>query len=372
MRKSGKEIIPFLLWALVLGLASCQVRFADRVATPIVNPATIQVTIYPSRTSSPSPTNAPPTATPIPGHTITSVYVRSGPNTTSPSLGLLAANQEVQILGRNEQGDWYLISYPSAERGVGWVSAQYLQAGKADAIPILASPTLPSLGPIGRVTQRLNVRSGPGLSFEVIGILEAETIVTLTGRNQNSSWLQILYPQGPNGRGWVSVAYLQAEEVGSLPILDEFGTPFPPSTGPTARPMTPTPTIGPAFFDRDSHSSPAAKVIFSPSGPRSFSYSSDLSVPEGDSVDWIEFVPYATIGNRSRLSVSLSCYGNGDIEATLWSTGEQINGVENLSCHSLSVDLILTAGQSYLLRLNPQMSSYLVYVSYTLTIQNEP
>ncbi len=364
-----------ILWVLFLAalvLTGCAAPPSGRAEVyPSSSPA-VHITVFPSLTSSPTQTVPPPTSTPVLAYTRTTLNVRSGPGTGYSSLGLLPANQKVQVLGQDGSGAWYLILYPTAESGQGWVAATYIQIEEGISLPVAISPTPTPSGPVGRVTQRLNVRSGPGLSFDSLGTLEAETTVNLTGRNQNSTWLQILYPPGPGGHGWVSASYVRVEDVSGLPILDEFGMPIPSTTaGPTSRPMTPTPTIGPAHADGDSAGNPSVRVIFSLTGARQFVYSDDLSSPEGDAEDWIEFTPYALLGSRARVTLLLTCEGNGLLVAEFLQGEELQNTKSLLACNQPPLTLDLTGGIPYLLRLRLQPSASLQYVFYTLSVKND-
>lgn len=333
-----------------------------------------QITIFPSPTPSPTLTIPPPTPTPIPARISTTINVRSGPGTAYSSLGLLTASQTIQVIGQDGSGEWYLILYPSAETGLGWVAAVYVQLEAAVTPPAIVTPSPTASGPTGRALQRLNVRSGPGLSFDTVGVLEAETTINLSGRNPNSTWLQILYPEGPGGHGWVSAAYVQVEDISGLPVLNEFGAPIPStSTGPTALPMSPTPTVGPARVDGDTAANPSARVVFSPGGTQRFLYNDEVSLPEGDVADWIAFTPYALAGETAHLELKLTCVGNGELAVELWRQGgERVEGWGELACNSPPISIFLKDEQPYLLRLSPKASSTLVLVSYTLTIHNEP
>lgn len=52
----------------------------------------------------------------------------------------------------------------------------------------------------------VNVRSGPGASFPVIGDLPAGTTITVTGQSgaENDRWWQIVFPSAADERGWVT------------------------------------------------------------------------------------------------------------------------------------------------------------------------
>jgi len=339
--------------------------------------------LAPSATASPSalPTETPTlpatplqptlTATPIPidGTLKIKVNVRSGPGTGYDSLGQLEAGEKIQIIARDSQAAWYLILYPSAPQGRAWVAAQYVTVAPGTNVPLDATPT--QAGPTGRVIQRLNVRSGPGTSFDTLGLLEPGVAVSLTGKNTTASWFQIDYPAGPGGRGWVTSQYVQTDAAADLPVLDDYGLVVTPGT-PSVPFLPPTPTVGPAYADGDSSVSPVIRVTFSGTGTHQFVYSSQVSTPEGDAEDLVEFTPYTASGTNARLNISLACTGNGTLTVELWQGGTLLSGWGALACGETGKSILLPAGQDFQMRLAPAAGDGLRLVAYTLTVQNNP
>lgn len=335
----------------------------------------------PSNTYLPSATPLPPTATitpePLPGLTLWQVNVRSGPGIYFSLLGQINQNQPVQITGVDASGEWFAIGYPSGPEGRGWVTAEYIQSIGTDSLPILGLITLPNgtPAPQASLTQKLNVRNGPGTHYDSLGILPANAIVWLTGRNESGSWLLIDYPSAPGGKGWVIAGFVQAQDILSLPALDSSGTPLAdlPASQPTMFLSTPTPIIAPAFQDGDSAGNPGASQVFSPLGIRSFSYTSDLSAPAGDLVDWIAVRPYISqAASQASLSASLTCAGNGSLQVQLWQGNQQLSNWSSLTCGNSDSQLTLSGGSETLFRLSISNGSGLRYVLYTLTLRSNP
>ncbi len=89
-----------------------------------------------------------------------------------------------------------------------------------------APPTLtptplpgPHLGVIGDDVTTLRVRSGPGAGYFVVGRLTAGDAVTLTGRTEDASWVQV--EVAPERAGWMSSEYVKANyPVEGAPIVD--------------------------------------------------------------------------------------------------------------------------------------------------------
>jgi uncharacterized protein YraI len=97
----------------------------------------------------------------------------------------------------------------------------------------------------------INVRAGPSQDYAIIGKLLAGQQVPALGRSPGGDWVQISYPQGPGGIGWV-YAYLVTVN-GILPIVELPPTPTPrvtPTIDPTLAAQfirEPLPTRLPTF-----------------------------------------------------------------------------------------------------------------------------
>jgi hypothetical protein len=66
-----------------------------------------------------------------------------------------------------------------------------------------------------------NVRNGPGLGYGIIGGLQTGERVSLIGRNADSSWLQVVLPDG--SEGWVFATLLTVNtstNVAALPVVE--------------------------------------------------------------------------------------------------------------------------------------------------------
>lgn len=95
----------------------------------------------------PPPTPAEPTATPTPeGVTVTvlqNMNVRSGPGTNYPVVGAGTAGQTTKVLGRNDDGTWLQVEYPS-DSGVGWVFGELVQVtGDPQGVAVAQAPPPP-------------------------------------------------------------------------------------------------------------------------------------------------------------------------------------------------------------------------------------
>ena len=69
--------------------------------------------------------------------------IRSGPGTNFPVVGVARNGDSGEIIGRSADGNWWVVSVPSAPGGMGWVSASFVTATGADEVPVIASPPPP-------------------------------------------------------------------------------------------------------------------------------------------------------------------------------------------------------------------------------------
>jgi uncharacterized protein YraI len=225
--------------------------------------------------------------------------------------------------------------------------------------------TNPNNGNVALVQQQINVRSGPGTDFNSLGILNPQDVVNLTGKDPNGAWLQIEFASGPEGKGWVNAAFVQAPGVENLPIVAESGLVVGTGT-PTVIPATPTPTLVPAWQDGDSAASPIASVIFEPTGTQTFIYNGDLSAPQGDQEDWIAFKPYGQV-----VFASLECRGSDAIEIQLLENNLPANAF--IKCGDQGKEVLVQASFQYLIHLQATASTdSLQYTSYILTFKARP
>lgn len=110
--------------------------------------------------------------------------------------------------------------------------------------------------PWGRVTAPagINVRSGPGVNFPVVGSAAYNDEGEIVGRNADSTWWAVSAPSLPDGIGWVSADFVIATDVEDVPVIQVAP---PPAPEPTAvPPATPTP-VPPAT------ATPTAQISFS-------------------------------------------------------------------------------------------------------------
>lgn len=125
-------------------------------------------------------------------------------------------------------------------------SLQYGPPQTPGPVPTVEIPTPEPQTPYGRVTAPagVNVRSGPGTNYLLIGTAPFGAEGAIIGISADGRWWVTPIQGAPNGQGWVSVDFVQAFNAGNVPVIP---APPPPATAvPTATPTamaTPAPSI---------------------------------------------------------------------------------------------------------------------------------
>ncbi len=110
--------------------------------------------------------------------------------------------------------------------------------------------------PWGRATapNGLNVRSGPGTNFPVIGAALYGDSGEIIGQSADGRWWAVAIPTTPGGIGWVSKDFVIARNVADVPVLEAPAPPVvrppvvaPPATPTRIPPATATPTSAISF-----------------------------------------------------------------------------------------------------------------------------
>ena len=160
-----------------------------------------------------------------------------------------------------------------------WVQIVKAEDGTPPVPTVTSTPT----GPMVRVTaydqSQINVRSGPGVTYPLIGVLLVGQDAPALGRTSGGDWILIEYPGVQDGQGWV-YSSLVSVYGGELPIIEPPPTPTPQFT-PTIDPtlaaefsFTVAPTKLPTF-------TPAPEVVipeFEDKAPVAFI---DVGIPMG-------------------------------------------------------------------------------------------
>ncbi|GHU68024.1 hypothetical protein AGMMS49983_20080 [Clostridia bacterium] len=158
----------------------------------------------------------------------TYLNIRSGAGTNHSVIGSLKHGAALSITG--ESGSWYTISYNGK---TAYVSKSFVTINTATTPATPTTPTTPTApttttGTVNTPGTYLNIRSGAGTSYAIVGSLKHNAQISITG--ESGSWYTISY----NGKTtYVSKSFV------SVTTSATPTTPTPPSA-----PTTPTAKIG--------------------------------------------------------------------------------------------------------------------------------
>ena len=153
--------------------------------------------------------------------------VRSGPGTSYDAIGTLKLGNKVTIVAKTrpagETKDWYKISFNS---GYGYVRSDFVKISSSEGdnsneIPYYATGEVINVEP----TSVLNVRSGPGTSYDAIGTLRLGNIVNVLAKTkpagETKNWYKIRFN---SGYGYVRSDFVKINSSGGNEIdqVDNF------------------------------------------------------------------------------------------------------------------------------------------------------
>jgi len=99
------------------------------------------------------------------------------------------------------------------------------------SLTVTASLTSTHTSNVLTITQGANVRTGPGISFPVIGGIKAGDNAPVLGRDTSSNWYEISYKGCFAGQGWISaVTANYPGDKNQLPVVAAPPTPVPTAT----------------------------------------------------------------------------------------------------------------------------------------------
>lgn len=159
---------------------------------------------------------------------VANVNIRSGPDLQYETVGLLQLGDVAEVVGLSNDRLWWAIKVPFVSSGQGWVSADYVDPRNTEDVQMIdpqeisAQTNIPSPesgAPTLTAITRVNVRSGPGEEFQILGMLEADQKAEIISITSDGSWWGIKLPSAQNGVGWVSARFSLAENAEGVEVV---------------------------------------------------------------------------------------------------------------------------------------------------------
>lgn len=211
-----------------------------------------------------APVTVSTTPTPTTGSTVATVRmgivnsdvinVRSYPDLAGEVVAQARQGDRLEILTTSIDGKWLQVCCPlGTNEGdrQSWVAAEFVtiqqevtgaagitQSNTVSATPVrlVGTPAAPPSTTDGAVTgtvnsSGVNLRSGPGTMYAVVGQAQEQSAVELTGRDAANLWWQICCPPGAPALSWVSAEFIDIvmpkEQVLPLvPVVTSVATPI--------------------------------------------------------------------------------------------------------------------------------------------------
>ena len=86
-------------------------------------------------------------------------------------------------------------------------------------LPLRATPTV---DPVEGVSSTpINVRAEPSTASDVLGIIPANTMVQIIGKDPGGNWYQIIFPQGTEEKGWVAAQYVTTADQSQVQTIGD-------------------------------------------------------------------------------------------------------------------------------------------------------
>ncbi len=210
----------------------------------------------------------PPAAGDPQAKALTQIYVRNGPGDTYPAYGIANTDALARVLGKSQDGAWLVVRLNPqvVGYGYGWVAAAYTQPSNIENVAVIAAPPAPppvvvATPPSGVATATavdyVNLRSGPGSDYLLLGTVAPGATGEVIGKSQDGTWWQVKVPTSfyADGAAWVSADWVVTANTDNVPVVT---APAPP---PTSIPTETAPTNQCVLVSQD----PADNTTFQPS-----------------------------------------------------------------------------------------------------------
>lgn len=185
-------------------------------------------------------------------------------------LGLIALTTLACGLGSGTEPEATAPLAVPTESGPGVVVATPTLAEEAPAaadIPTLSAPTAQPGSPTMTALVSLNVRTGPGTNYAVVGAFSAGQTATIIGKSQDGNWWKVQCPAGVGNECWTSARPQYSTAMGAEGVLVAAAPPAPTSPPAQATPTTAVAQVSPTATTAGSTGgvTPTAAAAVSPS-----------------------------------------------------------------------------------------------------------
>lgn len=189
--------------------------------------------------------------------------VRSGPDTAFAQVGLLTPGTTVPVVGRNTAANWLLVEFSPGQQG--WIAGWWCVIdGDLNGIPLAedggasaggAAPVAAASDVKAFVLTGLNMRSGAGVGYRIVGVLPSGVTVPVLARHTVYPWVVVEYG---GVQGFVNSGFVNLE--GNPDLLPRVATLA--EVGTVAAPPSPVPVFSGTYTGQFYNIGPHLKPIY--------------------------------------------------------------------------------------------------------------
>ncbi len=179
---------------------------------------------------------------------LTEVYIRTGPGDQYPAYGVALTGATGGVIGKSTDGQWWVVrNQPGCCWRRAWLGVSCLHtveerrcspAGSSSSTITSGFCTPPPSGAAtATALDYVNLRSGPGTNYPILGVAAPGATGEVSGKSQDAQWWQVKVPvtsSSPDGVAWVSASWVSTQNTDSVPVVS---APAPPAAiSPTQTP----------------------------------------------------------------------------------------------------------------------------------------
>jgi hypothetical protein len=137
-------------------------------------------------------------------------------------------------MGIDAGGQW--VQFQLSTSQIAWIYGPFTTLDRSDnrlpvirdipTPPVTVTPAPPQAVEKVKITYQdgpVNVRSGPGTKYEMLGKVNPGDVLNATGTIESGEWIQIQFSAAPDGIGWISSEFTDYDRsLNNLPAIHDL------------------------------------------------------------------------------------------------------------------------------------------------------
>lgn len=141
-------------------------------------------------------------------------------------IGQLHIDQKAQVFGITPDRQWVMINVIELKSQPGWISAASVEGQNLQNVPVIETGTdtsseitVPQDLPLVTANSDVQILSGPGASYDAVGMLLAGESSAVIGYSSDNKYWAIEVPYIEGGRGWVNADAVTPQNTFNAPAV---------------------------------------------------------------------------------------------------------------------------------------------------------